>query len=290
MKKLVMLGIVFTILFCAACSAKGVGKMQPEKYFEGPMLELGRAIAADDTEKIESLIKSGTDPNGYGKQGITPLIYAFGAGKKDAMRALLQNGADPNKRNDAPDAPERLQGESAVTFIAGAPENDYLAILLDHGGDLNAKNGDGEPILIRMIFMDPTNYEGMKMLLDRGADINATKSSGDTLLKILAMFGDFENVYYLLQKGADFRIKDSAGYGPDFDIYRYEIDPKAFPKAYEWQHKCQEFLAARGVKDPGPLKPKVLTPEEEEENKRLLDEMFEKDAQRREEYQRNQGK
>lgn len=290
MRLLVKLGIVFTILLFAACNAKGGSKMQPEKYFEGRMLELGRAIAADDTEKIESLIKSGIDPNGYGRQGITPLIYAFGAGKKDSLRTLLKNGADPNKRNDAPDAPESLQGQSTVTVFAGAPDNEYLAILLDHGGDVNAKNNDGEPILIKMIYMDPKNYDGMKMLLDRGADINITDSGGATLLMNLTILKDFEHAYYLLERGADFRIKDGTGYGPELHIYQYKIDPKAFPKAYEWQRKCQEYLAAHGVNDPGPLKPKVLSPEEEEERQRSLDEAFEKDAKRREEYLRNQGK
>ncbi|QSV46537.1 ankyrin repeat domain-containing protein [Geobacter benzoatilyticus] len=265
-------------------------KLQPEKYFDGEMLELGRAIVANDEDKIESLIKSRVDPNAYGKQGITPLIFALGNRKMDALQTLLKNGADPNKRIDAPDAPPGVQGESAVTFVAGAPDNEYLATLLDHGGDPNAKNIDGEPILIRMIYTDPANYIGMKMLLDRKADINITDAGGATLLMNLTILKDFEHAYYLLEKGADFRIKDGTGYGPEIHIYQYKIDPKAFPKAYEWQRKCQEFLAARGVKDPGPLRPKVLTAEEEEENKKLLDEMFEKDAKRREEYQKNQDK
>lgn len=253
---------------------------QPEKIFDGQLLELAKAISAGDIEKIEASIKNGANPNGVGKEGVSPLIWAFYNSNKDAMTVLLRNGADPNMRITTEDAHYTIKNNSAVTFIAGATDNEYLKILLDHGGEVNAVTASKEPILIKMIFMSPRNYEGIKMLLDHGADINATDSGGSTLLITLADLNDFEHVYYLLQRGADYTIKDGTGYGVDFNIYQEKIDPKEFPEIYEWQRKCQEFLKARGVNDPGPMK--GPSAEEKAEQDRRIEEAFEAQARKRE--------
>lgn len=246
---------------------------QPEKIFDGQLLDLAKAISAGDSDKIGVFIKNGANPNGVGKEGVTPLIWAFYNNNINAMKVLLRYGADPNMRITTEDAHYTIKNNSAVSFIAGAADNDYLKILLDHGADVNAKTASKEPILIKMIFMSPRNYEGINLLLSRGADINAQKSGGATLLLALARLNDYEHVYSLLQKGADYRITDDGGDNVAFYVYQEKIDPKAFPEAYEWQRKCQEFLKARGINDPGPLKP--LSAEEQEEQDRRIEEAFE---------------
>ncbi|WP_460595879.1 ankyrin repeat domain-containing protein [Geomonas sp. Red276] len=255
-------------------------KTQPDLIFAGELLQLAHAITANDSDRIKALVKSGVNPNGYGKQGITPLLFAFGWGSKKAFNTLLEYGADPNMPITANDASPRLKNQSATGFIAGAPDNDYLIMLLSHGANVDTKNVDGQPITVQMIFMDPPNYGGLRILLDHGADINATDSGGGTLLTILGELRDFEQVYYLLTRGADYRIKDGTGYGVDYHIYQEKIDPKAFPEAYAVQLKCQEFLRSRGVKDPGPMKPR--TPQEIEDFDRLMRKAFDADRERRE--------
>lgn len=263
---------------CGACESKGA-KLTPERFFDGKMLALGRAIEKDDAEKVVGAIRSGADPNGFGKEGITPLVFACAVGMKRAMVALLESGADPNLRIAVPYAAQGMKDESAVTIVAGAPDNDYLKILLDHGGDINAKDCDGEPILITMLFT--RNYDGINTLLERGADMEATDSGGRTLLKNMALLVDFEHVYYMLQRGADFRKKDIGGFDISNNVFNYHINKDEFPEGYEWQRKCKEFLLAHGVKDPGPLKPKVLSPEEQEEWRQMYKKALEADRKRR---------
>jgi ankyrin repeat protein len=252
----------------------------PERYFDGQMLELGRAIAKGNTAKIVAAINSGADPNGIGREGVTPLIFAYGLGQKKAMVTLLENKADPNMRITDPQAPREMRDRTAVTIIAGTPDNEYLEILLDHGGDINAKDSGGRPILIEMIFTDPTNYEGMKMLLERGADKEATDSSGASLLIVLARVCDFKYVFYMLQHGADYKKKEMNGFDISTYVFNYTIKKDEFPEGYEWQRKCKEFLLAHGVKDPGPLKPKVETPEEQAEWLRMYKRALEEDVKR----------
>jgi ankyrin repeat protein len=279
-KKFTHIAAIFLICCtCLPCQAKG-GQVTPELYFDGQMLELGRAIAKGDTANIVAAINSGADPNGIGREGVTPLIFAFGTHQKKAMVTLLENRADPNMRITAPQAIEGIRGQTAVTIVAGTEDNEYLEILLDHGGDINAKNSDGEPILITMLFMDPTNYKGMEILLGRGADMEATDSSGATLLIILARVCDFQHLFYMLQRGADYKKRDKGGFDISSDVFNYKINKDEFPEGFEWQRKCKEFLLAHGVKDPGPLKPKEKTPEEEAEWLRMYKRALEEDIQR----------
>ena len=279
-KKAIEMSVV--ILFCCicgACQSKG-GKLTPERFFDGQMLELGRAIVKGDTAEIQAAIRSGADPNSCGREGVTPLIFAYAVSKKKAMVTLLQNGADPNLRITAPQAPSTMLNQSAMTIIAETKDNEYLKILLDHGGNVDAKDSGNEPILIKMIYFEPTNYEGMNLLLERGADINAIDSGGQSLLMNLALLADFEHVYYLLQRGADFRIKDIGGFDISHDVFNTKINKEAFPEVYEWQRKCQEFLLAHGMKDPGPLKPKKKTPEEQAEWLRTYKKALDADMKR----------
>jgi ankyrin repeat protein len=254
--------------------------LTPERFFDGQMLELGRAIVKGDTAKIEATIRSGADPNSCGREGVTPLVFAWAVGQKKAMVTLLQHGADPNLRITAPEAPPAIRNNSAVTIIAGTPDNEFLEILLDHGGDINAKGSDGEPIVITMLFVAPRNYKGMNLLLERGADMNATDSGGDSLLMNLALLADFEHVYYMLQRRADFRMKDMGGFDISHDVFNYKINKDEFPEGYEWQRKCKEFLLAHGMKDPGPLKPKKQTPEEQAEWLRIYKKALDADLKR----------
>ena len=64
----------------------------------------------------------------------------------------------------------------------------------------------------------------------------------------------------MLQRGADFRIKDMGRFDISHDVFNAKINKEVFPEVYEWQRKCQEFLLAHGMKDPGPLKPKKRPP------------------------------
>ncbi len=78
--------------------------------------------------EIEPLVHAGADPNGTsGVNGWTVLMHAVHKNHPEAVRALLDSGADPNRH--APDQP------TALMMAAGYGRNAIVRLLLQHGAD-----------------------------------------------------------------------------------------------------------------------------------------------------------
>src|ERR1044072_9293889 len=67
----------------------------PPRYNVTP---LSLAAAAGNDVIIERLLKAGADPNGTSEEGQTALMTASLTGKVDAVKLLLETGADANAR------------------------------------------------------------------------------------------------------------------------------------------------------------------------------------------------
>jgi ankyrin repeat protein len=55
------------------------------------------AVLASDEIALRSAIEAGDDINEWDNLGMTPLLYAVLRGDIDAVRLLLDGGADPNR-------------------------------------------------------------------------------------------------------------------------------------------------------------------------------------------------
>lgn len=58
--------------------------------------QLVKAASDNDVAKINRLIAKGADVNGTNRYGMTPLLTAVSYHNVDAVKALLEAGADPN--------------------------------------------------------------------------------------------------------------------------------------------------------------------------------------------------
>lgn len=128
-----------------------------EDYFDDPQTQsLCKAIENDDVKEMERLITAGADANSLGKDGMTPLLWAFPDRKLERFECLLKHGADPNVvfESDFGVPPSRsfhpyphggqhfedrgCHAGQSVTFLAArSPMLDYLRTVLAHGGDAN---------------------------------------------------------------------------------------------------------------------------------------------------------
>jgi ankyrin repeat protein len=158
-----------------------------------PIME---ALRAGDTRAFEKLAREDPKAGSFkGAGGTTPLMQAVLYGDAQSGRLLLNNGADPNIRNEV--------GATALMWAMGEPEK--VRLLLEHGADVNARSSDGRtPLLIASGQRD--SIEIVKLLLDRGASIS-TKSPSTvgyaTPLSEAAGIGDEALLRLLIERGAD---------------------------------------------------------------------------------------
>jgi ankyrin repeat protein len=133
-------------------------------------------------ERLEELLEG--DPGlarAFSVDGFTALHLAAFFGRAEAVRLLLDAGADPN----AVGTSEQI---GPVQPLHSAAASGRL--------------------------------EGVRLLLERGADVNARQGGGFTALHAAAASRDMELARVLLAAGADMTAKTDDGREPDLDFLR----------------------------------------------------------------------
>ena len=222
-------------------------KHAPEEYFPAaPALDVARAIRANDTKGLDQLFTQhpGLDPNQEGRQGVTFLFWAYAHHHIAVMKALVAHGADPNHPLHLPNEKGGTDTTHLLNIAAGGPKDELLVTLLDLGANPNEIDERKEPALQNALYIN--NYPRMKILLDHGADIDAPNSSGATAAVVLSRLNSFEMLYYLLERGADWRKSEGA-----VALNTQENDV-GNARSVAWQIKVKHLLMAKGVKFPVP--------------------------------------
>ena len=169
---------------------------------------------------IGSLLKAGEDPNAVVSDvGDTALMLAARTGKPDALKVLLEHGADPNKTNN--------EGQTALMWAAAEKNAAAIKTLIDHGADVNAQTYKlPPPSPFQLIFSAPfpsggmtallyaarqNDLESAKLLLDSGAKVNENAADGSSPLLVAIINTHYALAKYLLEHGADPNATDDKG-------------------------------------------------------------------------------
>ena len=131
------------------------------------------------------------------------LMDAAFRGDTPAVRALVDEGADVNVKNEA----------GATPLMRAVYHVDTAAFLLDHGANVNAKSDDGRTPRVIAAGV-PGAVAAVKLLLDRGADPSVTAPGllgSITPLTEAAYSGDADIFRLLIERGSDVK---RAGPGP----------------------------------------------------------------------------
>ena len=162
-----------------------------------------QAIRNNDLTSLKASLAKGTDVNTKDARGSTLLMHAAAAGSPEAVKLLLESGADVNAKNEV----------DATALILGAGNAEKARMLVEKGADVNAHSKLGRTPLMIAAGCDGCAAT-VKLLLDKGADPNAKDKQGNTPLAA-ASWGDIsESVKLLLAKGAGADVADSQGYTP----------------------------------------------------------------------------
>ena len=167
---------------------------------------LVQAVRREGLETAVLLIEAGAvvDAQADEGKGNTALMAASSEGHVEAVRMLLDAGADPNLRKG--------DGATALIMAVSGGNVEIVRMLLDAGADLNVQNNEGDTALILAAGRyDDARVPMVKLLLGAGADPNLENNEGATALSLATGKGDLELVRLLLAAGADPNVQDGNG-------------------------------------------------------------------------------
>jgi ankyrin repeat protein len=237
---LLLLGLTLPITGCFQNDGTVVGKY-PISYFydDLQMQKLAAAAARGDVKAIDQMVSKGAEVNRPGKEGMTPLLWAFGAHNEKGFLRLLEHGANPNAPID--------HGGSVMNLAVTDKNPAFLKMALEHGGDPNWTDPqNGRPIIFSTI--NPYYREPIKLLIAAGSDLNIRDKGfpfHNTPLHTAASLNQYDIVYMLLKAGADYTLTNSNGR----TMVEYLQNPRVSKdfKLYPWRIKSIEWLREHGV-------------------------------------------
>jgi uncharacterized protein len=216
-----------------------------ERLFEGKGLALAIAAEHGQTDAIRRLMRDEkVDPDTiFAKDEGLPLVaWPVYTRNPEGLKAMLDNGADPNARRPEYVDKQYKDGsggryfsyENAMVYAAQEENPIYLQLLLDHGGDPNTRNGNDEPLTF-VAFIKQNQWQNVKLLIERGAKVNDPGLFPGSPLDWYAGRGGFEQVHWLLQHGADPTKKVTGTVAAPTDANGTPLPQKHIPeKGFAW--------------------------------------------------------
>ena len=163
----------FCVIIIAAC-------LSAAAYAQSNADELIQAIRNNDLASLKARLSKGAEVNTRDQRGSTLLIHAAAIGSPEAVRLLLESGADVNAKNEL----------EATALILGAGNIEKARMLVEKGADVNAHSKLGRTPLMIAASCDGCSAT-VKLLLDKGADPNAKDKQGNTALTAAAWADNF---------------------------------------------------------------------------------------------------
>lgn len=100
--------------------------------------ELNQAALAGNSKRTTELLSKGSDVNGRGMHGMTPIMSAARGGHLKVVELLVAQGADVNSHNDS---------GSVLMWAVDSGNDELLSYLLRSGADVGWTNALGSSAL-----------------------------------------------------------------------------------------------------------------------------------------------
>src|SRR5258708_32074099 len=148
----------------------GLSALASDACADGPSLPLAIVAARNAADLVQPLLLAQPDPNQRDGSGLTPLMWAARTGAVDAMKTLLDGGADPTVR-------DVRNGWTPLFHAIHTRQVKAVRLLLDRGVDPNRPARMSTPLLMAASDPDPAIVQ---LLLAHGADPNKRGIGGLT--------------------------------------------------------------------------------------------------------------
>ena len=217
--------------------------MNIDDFFTGKVKQLIQATERHDQEKIKNLLSENVSYNVYGNDGITPLFYLMSKKDKPAVKLALESDADPNFPTP--------EGDSPLSMITGGDDIEWMRILLEAGANPNTADHTGKPLLFNTVMADNWK-EQIDLLLSYGADVNVTNEIGMNVAHYASNLLLYDVVFYLIEKGADFNVRDETEGSIPWNIQKAVSRDLISPESENYKNmlKVKQQLIDRGVEFP----------------------------------------
>ena len=162
---------------------KFIDELNPDVNVPTPVFKntpLHMALVHRHAEAVKVLLENGANPNAATKEGKTPLHYAANYSLLSSAKALLSAGADVNALD--------VYGQ---TPLFDATKNDdvrIVKVLADAGVDVNKQDKDGYTALHTAV--SRKSIASIAVLLNVGADRNIKNNDGLTPMDIAKIAND----------------------------------------------------------------------------------------------------
>lgn len=143
--------------------------------------QMVEAAFVGDLVHVRKLLEQGADPNARDEQGRTPLFSAVLASHFGLVGLLLESNADVNAKD--------ADGWTALHFAAQEHLPEIARLLIGRGADVDAQDGDGNSVLWRAVFSAAGRDELVRMLRKHGAKEDLPNHAGETARQLAERIG-----------------------------------------------------------------------------------------------------
>jgi ankyrin repeat protein len=175
-------------------------------------------------EYLKILIAHGAKVNTkyQSRTGETALIAEALFGQTEAVKLLLEAGADINAKDDRGQTALHVPLDIRYSYYRIYPlSKDTFKLLLAKGADVNLKDKAGRTPL--HLAAESADADIVKLLLDKGARVNEKDDkSGFTALHYAARIGNKDAAEVLIARDADINAKDKQGHTPLYVAVKHD--------------------------------------------------------------------